>query len=80
MVEEKRGTVDIQMMTQREKCCYITVDSAATALHNVACTYWCIAKQMHYKTSFSHKSYMNCLDFYENYTLHHSVLSEKKTF
>jgi hypothetical protein len=42
------------------------VDSATIALQNGACTYWCISKQMHYKTSFSHKSYMKSLEFYEN--------------
>ncbi len=29
------------------RCCYITVDSATTALQNGACTCWCISKQMH---------------------------------
>jgi hypothetical protein len=36
------------------RCCYITVDSATTALQNGACTYRCIPKQMHYKTLFAH--------------------------
>ncbi len=45
---------------------YITVDSATTALQNGACTYWCISKQMHYKTTFSHNGYMKSLEFYEN--------------
>jgi hypothetical protein len=44
--------------------CYITVNSATTALQNGACTYRCISKQMHYKTPFSH---MKNLEIYENY-------------
>jgi hypothetical protein len=44
-------------------CCYITVDFATTALQNGACTYQCISKQMHYKTSFSHKGYMKSHEF-----------------
>jgi hypothetical protein len=47
-------------------CFYITVDSATIALQNGGCTYWCISKQMHYKTSFSHNRYMKSLEFYEN--------------
>jgi hypothetical protein len=35
-------------------CCYITVDSATTAIQNGARTFQCILKQMHYKTPFSH--------------------------
>jgi hypothetical protein len=52
------------------RCCYITVDSATTALQNGAFTYQCISKQMHYKTLFSHKQlhhYMKSREFYENY-------------
>ena len=45
-------------------CCYITVDSATTALQNGACTYRCISKQMHYKTPVSH---MKSLEIHENY-------------
>jgi hypothetical protein len=48
-------------------CCYITVNSATTALQNGACTHWCISKQMIYKTTFSHIGYMKSLEFYENY-------------
>ncbi len=48
-------------------CCYITVDFATTAHQNGAYTYQCISKQMHYKTSFSHKGYMKSLEFYENH-------------
>jgi hypothetical protein len=48
------------------RCCYITVDSATTALQNGACTFWCSSKQMHYKTLFSHNGYMKSLEFYEN--------------
>ncbi len=48
-------------------CCYITMDSVTTALQNGACTYWCIFKQMHYKTTFSHNGYMKSLEFYDNY-------------
>ncbi len=48
-------------------CCYITVDSATTALQNCARTYWCISKQMHYKTPFSHNCYTKSLEFYDNY-------------
>jgi hypothetical protein len=39
-------------------CCYITVDSATTALKNGA---WYIFKQMHYKTPFPHNGYMKNL-------------------
>jgi hypothetical protein len=46
------------------RCCYITVDSATTAVQNGACTYLCISKQMHYKTPFSHNGYMKILDFF----------------
>ncbi len=46
------------------RCCYITVDSATTALQNDACAYRCISKQMHYKTPFSH---MKSMEIYENY-------------
>jgi hypothetical protein len=49
------------------RCCYITVDSATTALQDGACTYKCISKQMHYNTPFSHNQYMKSLEFYENY-------------
>ncbi len=49
------------------RCCYITVDSATTALQNVACTKRCISKQMRYKTPFSHNVYMKSLEIYENY-------------
>ncbi len=49
------------------RCCYITVDSSTTALQNGACTYQCISKQMHFKTIFSHNSFMKSLEFYENY-------------
>jgi hypothetical protein len=45
------------------------VDSATAALQNGACTHWCISKQMHYKTPFSHNSYMKSLEFYENYII-----------
>ncbi len=50
-----------------QRCCYITVDSATTALQNGACTYRCFSKQRHYKPLFSHNSYMKSLEFYENY-------------
>ncbi len=36
-------------------------------LQNGACTHRCISKQIHYKTTFSHNSYMKSLEFYENY-------------
>jgi hypothetical protein len=45
------------MFFLKNRCCYITVDSATTALQNGACTNQCISK--HYKTPFSHNSYMN---------------------
>jgi hypothetical protein len=45
-------------------CCYLTVDSATTALQNGACTCQCISKQMPYKTPFPHHSYMKSLEFY----------------
>jgi hypothetical protein len=53
--------------------------SATTALQNGACTYRCISKQMHYKTPFSHKSYMKSQEFYKNFiTLF--CLEKKKKF
>ncbi len=52
---------------QLNRCCYITVDSATIALKNGAYTYQRISKQMHYKTPFSHNSYMKSLEVYENY-------------
>jgi hypothetical protein len=52
---------------RKQRCCYIMVDSATTAPQNGACTYWCISKQMHYYTPFSHNGYMKSLEFYENY-------------
>ncbi len=39
------------------RCCYITVDSATTALQNGACTYQYISLQMHYNAPFSHNGY-----------------------
>ncbi len=60
------------------RCCYITVDSATTALQNGACTYRCISKQMHYKTLFSHKAYMKSLEIYKNYITLFCL--EKQTF
>jgi hypothetical protein len=48
-------------------CCYLTVDSATTALKNGACTSGCISKQMHYKTPLSHNGYTKSLGIYENY-------------
>jgi hypothetical protein len=50
-----------------QRCCYITVDSATTALQNGACTHRCISKQMHYKTPLSHNGYMKSLEIYEKY-------------
>ncbi len=50
--------------THSLRCCYITVDSATTALQNGACTYRCISKQMHYKTPFLH---MKSMEIYENF-------------
>jgi hypothetical protein len=47
--------------------CFITVDYATAALQNGACTYQCISKQMHYKTTFSHKGYMKGWNYYESY-------------
>jgi hypothetical protein len=62
-----------------QRCCYITVDSTTTALHNGACTYRCISKQMHYKTLLSPNGYMKSLEIYENYiTL--SCLEKNKLF
>jgi hypothetical protein len=60
------------------RCCYITVDSATTALQNGACTYRCTSKQMHYKTPFSCKGYLKSLEFYENYITLFCL--KKKTF
>ncbi len=48
-------------------CCYITVDSATTALQNGACTYRCISKQMRYKTPLSHNGDLKSLEIYENF-------------
>ncbi len=60
-------------------CCYITVDSATTALQNGACTYRCISKQVDYKTPLSHNGYVKSLEIYENYvTL--SCLEKNKLF
>ncbi len=65
--------------TLNRRCCYITVDSATTALQNGACTYQCISKQMHDKTPFSHNSFMKSLEFCDNYiTLF--CLEKKLTF
>jgi hypothetical protein len=50
----------------RKVLLYITVDSVTTKLHNGACTYRSIFKQMHYKTTFSHNGFMKSLEFYEN--------------
>ncbi len=41
-----------------QRCCYITTDSATTALQNGARTNGCISKQMHHKTSFSHNGFL----------------------
>jgi hypothetical protein len=49
------------------RCCYITLDYAATALQNGACTYRFIPKQTHYKIPLSHKGYMKSLWFSENH-------------
>jgi hypothetical protein len=54
------------------------MDSGTTALQNGACTYRCISQQMHYKTTFSHNSYMKSLEIYENYITVFRL--EKKTF
>jgi hypothetical protein len=59
-------------------CCYITADFATTARQNGACTYRFISKQMHYKTLFSHNSYMKSLEFYEKYIILFCL--EKKLF
>jgi hypothetical protein len=56
----------VRLISACSRCCYITVDSATTALQNGACTYRCISKQMHYKTPFSHNVYMKSLELYEN--------------
>ncbi len=53
--------------SQTIRCCYITVDSATTALQNGACTYQCISNLMHHKTPFSHNGYMRSLELYQNY-------------
>ncbi len=45
------------------------VDSGTTALQNVACTYRCISKQMHYKTPFSHNGYMKSLEIMKTTSL-----------
>jgi hypothetical protein len=63
------------MIYAKIRCCYMTVDSATTALQNGACTYMCISKQMHYKTPFSH---MKSLEIYENYIILFCL--EKKLF
>ncbi len=56
----------IHIDNAHERSCYITVDSATTALQNGACTYGCISKQMAYKTPFSFNGYMKSLKFYVN--------------
>jgi hypothetical protein len=73
-----KGKVEKRYGVYTVRCCYITVDSATTALQNGACTYRCISKQMHYKTPLSHNDYMKILEIYENYI----TLScpEKKNF
>ncbi len=59
------------------RCCYITVDSATTALQNGACTYRCMSKQMHYETTFFTQRLHEKSGIL--WKLHHSVQSEKKT-
>ncbi len=49
-----------------QRCCYITTDSATTALQNGARTNECISKQMHHKTSFSHNGFLKSLEFCKN--------------
>ncbi len=61
--------LNIKYMYYYIRCCYITVDSATTALQNGAWTYRCISKQMHYKTPFSLNGYMKNLEFYESYII-----------
>ncbi len=46
------------------RCCYITVDSATTALQNGACTYRCISKQMPYKIPFSNMKSLEINEYY----------------
>jgi hypothetical protein len=48
------------------RCCYITVDSATTALQNSACTNRGISKRMYHKRPFSHNGFIKSLEFYEN--------------
>ncbi len=45
-------------------CCYITVDSAITALQNGACTMH-ISVHFEINAPFSHNGYMKSLEFYE---------------
>ncbi len=65
--ERKRHLTQKITTPTLKRCCYITVDFGTTALQNGACTYRCISKQMHYKTSFSHNGYMKSPEIYENY-------------
>ncbi len=46
---------------------FVAVPSATATLQNGACTYKCISKQMHYKTTYSHNGYMKSLEFNDNY-------------
>ncbi len=58
-------------------CCYITVDSATSALQNGACIYLCISKKMHYKKPFSYTTAQWKVWNVMKTTVHHSWLSGK---
>jgi hypothetical protein len=58
-------------------CCYITVDSATTALQNGACTCRCISKKCTVKHPFAQRLHEKSEILYK---LHHSVLSGKFFF
>ncbi len=55
-----------KLAIHKNRCCYITVDFATTALQNGAYPYRCISKQMH-KTPLSHNGYTKSQELYENY-------------
>ncbi len=65
----------LQMKALLLWCCYITVDSATTALQNGACTIGAFPKQMHHKTPFSHNGSWK---FGILWKQHHSVLYHEK--
>jgi hypothetical protein len=78
MAKLKALKTDLFSCNAFTRCCYITADSAITALQTGACKYRCISKQMQHKTPFSHNGYMKSLEIYENFI--NLFCLEKKTF